>query len=440
MGIHLRSVAQKTVVNFGRNVSFVPATIETPATVAELQSLVRRAKKLRVMGSRHSWSPAIATDQTLVSLERMARIQRVDEAAQRVTVQAGIPLKTLIAELDRRGLALSNLGSIAEQTLAGAIATGTHGTGLGFPCLAAQVVALRFIDGAGDDRRLERGDPDFDAVVVGLGCFGVVHELTLSVVRAFQMHALTELARFDDVLGDLDGLVRGFDHFKLWWLVPGDDVIVFKNRRTDEPRNDSDLRRWFKDEFLSVLVYRSLIALERLDRRRLVPLVNRVLGREVGKRFDRICKSHVGFLTPAPPVHREAEWAFDYADAGPLLREYRRVILESGHTYSFIQEIRFTKGDPFWMSPAYGRDTLWLSLYNIDSPPRWADQKRQFEAFATRHGGRPHWGKEATFDPAYLRANCPKLTEFRALARQYDPQGKFINAWASRALGFGEAE
>ena len=427
----------RQVVNYGRNVAFAPAEIATPGSAAELREVVRRSARVRVMGSRHSWSRAIVTDDTLVSLERMTRIVAVDEATLQVTVQAGVTLRALIAELDRRGLALANLGSIDRQTVAGAISTGTHGTGLAFQCLAAQVVALRLVDGRGEERALRRGDADFDAVVVGLGCFGVVYEVTLQVVRSFQIHAITERAPFDDVVDRLDEHLRAYDHFKLWWLVPDDHVIVFKNRRTDAPRNDSDLVRWFKDELLSVAVYRSLVALQRLDRKRLVPLVNRLLGREVGKRYERICKSHVGFLTPDPPVHRETEWAFDLADAPRLLREYRRALLDSGHTYNFIQEIRFSRGDDFWLSPAYGRDSIWLGMYNMDSDERWADQLRAFEAFAVRNGGRPHWGKEAGFDPAYLRGQLPRLEDFRALAAQYDPDGKLANDWARRVLGVG---
>ena len=339
----------------------------------------------------------------------MNRFVRIDEGARRVTVQAGIKLKDLIAGLEEHGLALANLGSIDEQSLAGAISTGTHGTGLGFQCLASQIESLALIDGAGNERHIGKSHPDFNAVVVGLGCFGVIHEMTLSVVPSFQMHAVTDTVRFDDVIGNLHAYVSGYDHFKFWWLVPGDDVIVFQQKRTDAPRNDSDLTRWFKDEFLSVLVYRALIALEALDRRRLVPLVNRLLGREAGRHFDRVCKSYVGFLTPAPPVHRETEWAFDYADAKELLKEYRALLLRSGHTYNFVQEIRFTKGDDFWLSPAFGRDSLWLSMYNMDAPERWDDQLARFEAFARKHGGRPHWGKEARVDSDYLAARWPAL-------------------------------
>lgn len=425
------------VTNFGRNISFEPARIATPKGADEIAALMRRSKRLRVMGSRHSWSPVIVTDDTLVSLDEMRDIIEVDVAKGLARVQAGIKLFELISGLEARGMALANLGSISQQSIAGAVATGTHGTGIGFQCLASQVTSLRLIDGEGNDRRYDAGDPEFDAVVVGLGCFGVVYELTLRVVPTFQMHAVTDTARFDDVIADLDTFVRGHDHFKLWWLPPGPDVVLFQNDRTNEPRNDSDLQRWVKDELVAVVVYRTLLAIGKLHRRAFIPPINRFLTKTVSARFERICKSHVGFLTPVPPVHREGEWAFDYADAPRILGAYRQMILESGHTFNFIQEIRFTKADPFWLSPGYGRDTMWLSLYNIDSDARWNEQLALVDAFAKEHGGRPHWGKEAHFDHAFLAAQYPRLADARALMRAHDPEGKLGSPFVSKL--FGEA-
>lgn len=424
----------RQVENYGETWSFTPGEVLEPESAAELAAIVKRARQVRVMGARHSWSRGIITEHTLLSLDRMNRVVQVDREALRVTVQAGIRLKDLIQELESRGLALANLGSIAEQSLAGAISTGTHGTGLGYRCLADQVQGLRLIDGRGEERELHRDHPDFDAVVVGLGAFGVVYEMTLSVVPAYQMHAITEMMRFDDVIQNLDDLVRSHDHFKLWWFVPNDRVVVFRQQHTDEPRNDSDFQRWFKDEFLAVGVYRTVLALQRVQRERLVVATNHLLAGAYAKRHDRICKSHVAFLTPEPPVHRETEWAFDYADAPELLREYRALMLECGHTFSFVQEIRFTQADPFWASPAYERDSIWLSMYNIDRVARWDDQIRKFQAFCRKNGGRPHWGKEANFDPKYLTAQFPKLEAFGELVRQYDPDGKFANRWIRRIL------
>jgi FAD/FMN-containing dehydrogenase len=424
-----------SVKNYGRTWTFRPSTIAYPENAAQLQTVVAGARKVRVMGSRHSWSKGIVTDGTLVSLDRMNRLVRVDKDNLRVTVQAGIKLRDLIARLEEHGLALANLGSIDHQSLAGAICTGTHGTGKAFRCLADQVESLELIDGAAAPRRVARGNPDFDAVVVGLGCFGIIHEITLSVVPCFQIRAVTGTTRFDELVDHLDDYVAGNDHFKLWWLVPCDTVILFQNKRTDAARNDSALKRWFKDEFLSVAMYRALVALESLDRKRLVPAINEMLTRETGRPYDRICKGPVGFLVPSPPVHRETEWAFDYRDARDLLKKYRDLLSSSGHTYNFIQEIRFTRGDDFWLSPAYERDSIWLSMYNMDRADRWDDQLARFEAFAMARGGRPHWGKEASFDPSYLQKVWPRLEELRQLTRAYDPEAKFVNAWVEGIFG-----
>ena len=422
------------IENFGRTWAFTPAQFASPTSREELVDVVRSASKVRVMGARHSWSRGIVTDDTLITLDRLNAVLDVDREAMQVTVQAGVRLKDLIVELEGRGLALDNLGSVVEQSMAGAISTGTHGTGIGHRCLADLVQALTLIDANGEVRELDRSHPDFPAVVVGLGGFGVIDTVTVSVVPTFQMHAITESMPFGDLIANLDSLVRSHDHFKVWWFVPNDDVIVYRQDHTDAERNDSDFQRWFKDEFLAVLTYRPMIALQRLWRDPLVAWTNRLLGGAYAKRFERICKSHAAFLTPDPPVHRETEWAFDYADAAELLREYRGFMLGSGYSYNFVQEIRFTGRDDFWLSPSQGRDSIWLSMYNIDGDERWLAQRAQFEEFARAHGGRPHWGKEADFEAARLADHYPRLSDFSALRAAYDPDGKFENDWVRRVL------
>lgn len=427
------------IQNFGRTWRFEPRRVVFPEDAAAVAAIVRQSAQLRVMGARHSWSRAIVTDDTVMSLDRQDRVLAIDHEAMTVRVQAGIRLKDLVRQLAREGLALANLGSIAEQSVAGAMATGTHGTGLGFRCLADQAVALQLVDGTGAVREIARDHPDFDAAAVSLGCLGVVTEVTLRVVPRFQMHFVTEARPFDEVIERFDELASGHDHFKIWWLAPCDDVIVFRQRRTDEPRNDSTLRRWLFDELLAVGVYRAAVVVERLHRQRLVPAVNRALVRTYARPYDRICDSPVAFLTPSPPVHREGEWAFDYADAQDLLRAYRAMLLADPHQYSFLQEIRLSRGDDFWLSPATGRDTLWLSLYNIDEDEAWADQRARMEAFARERGGRPHWGKEARFDRDAIATHYPRLADFRGLMGRYDPARRFLNPWARRALGIGPA-
>ena len=422
------------VRNYGRNLAFRPRQVARPRSVDELAEVVGRATRVRAVGAAHSWSPAIVTDDTLVSLERLGGPVVVDRARMQVTAPGGMRLRALNAELDRHGLALANLGSIDSQSLAGVIATGTHGTGRAFPCLSAQVARLELVDGRGRRVTLARGEPDFDGAVVSLGALGVVHALTFDVVDAFRLHDVTGLIPFDDVIERIDEHLGAHDHFKFWWIPPGDEVVAFRFRRTDLPANDRPVRRWLKDRLLAVGVYRSLLTVGHLSRRRWIPGINRFLTREVGRPLDRITPSHVGYLTPVPPVHRESEWAFDVADARALLRAYRKLLPEAGHTYNFIQEIRCSRADELWLSPAYRRDSLWLGLYNIDRR-NWAAQLARFEAFARDHGGRPHWGKEASFDRAYLCGQYPRLDDFAALARRHDPDGKFRNPWLDSILG-----
>ena len=420
--------------NFGRNLRFAPRVVAKPASVDALIAVIRGARRLRAVGGAHSWSPAIVTDDTLVSLDRLRAVIAVDRGRRQITVEAGMRLYELNRHLDRVGLALANLGSIDSQSVAGAIATGTHGTGRAWPCLSAQVARLELIDGRGERVVLARGEPDFDGAVVGLGALGVVHAVTLDVVDAFRLHDVTGLAKLDDVIEQLDDHLAANDHFKLWWTVPADDAIVFRYRRTDLPSNDRAVRRWLKDRVLAVAVYRSLVTLGHASGRRWIPAINRFLTRQVGRPLERITPSHIGYLTPVPPVHRESEWAFDLRDAQPLLRAYRRLLSDAGHTYNFVQEIRFSKADELWLSPGYRRDSIWLSLYNIDRRG-WGDQLARFEAFARAHGGRPHWGKEATFAPDYLRTQYPRLDDFARLAARHDPDGKFRNPWLDAILG-----
>jgi FAD/FMN-containing dehydrogenase len=422
-----------TVHNYGRNVRFRPRRVARPRTVDELVAVVRGAARLRAVGGAHSWSPAIVTDDTLVSLDRMRRPLALDRERMQVTVEGGMRLRELNRWLDGHGLALANLGSIDSQSVAGVIATGTHGTGRAFRCLSAQVARLELIDGRGERVTLSRGEPDFDGAVVGLGALGVVHAVTFDVVPAFRLHDVTGLVPFAEAIERIEEHAGAHDHFKLWWVPPGDDVIAFRFRRTDEPADDHRLRRWFKDRVLSVGAYRTLLVVGHLSGRRWIPAINRFLTREVGRPLERRVASHIGYLTPVPPVHRETEWAFDAADARELLRAYRALLPTDGHTYNFVQEIRFSKADDLWLSPAYRRDSIWLGLYNIDRAG-WDAQLAKFEEFARAHGGRPHWGKEATFDRSYLRSQYARLDDFAALADRFDPDRKLRNPWLDAIL------
>lgn len=206
--------------------------------------------------------------------------------------------------------------------------------------------------------------------------------------------------------------------------------MVYRYTRTQDKVNDSRLRQWLMDEFLSVNVYRLLLAIGSINRN-WRKAVNGLLVRKLISPLNRIEKAHKVFNVAAPPPHREAEWGFDIAIAKDLLREYKAIINASAHRINFLQEIRFTKGDSCAMSPCYGRDTMWLGAYNADNFG-WNELLADFETLAKKYNGRPHWGKEFNIDKTYLKKQYPKFDSFNALRRQLDPGDKFVNDYVAR--------
>lgn len=415
-----------TSFNWAKNIAFRSAAYAQPETEAELIELVMKYQKIRVVGTGHSWSALCCSEELLINLDRMDKILSMDRTAKTVSVQAGIKLKNLNRLLDREGLALVNLGSISEQSLAGAITTGTHGSGIKFQCLASQVLAFGLITANGEKRICKKGDDLFDAALISLGCLGIITEMTLQVTDAFNLQEITYTRKFSEVIEHIDDYIDTNDHFKLWWLPCSEDVVVFTYRRTQAARNDSRLRQFFNDYVLSVAGFRLLVRVGNLVNRWRNP-INRYLTRQMKGPLDRIEKSYLVFNVPEPPKHRETEWAFDRKNAQLLLTAYRDLFLSNTFTFNFIQEIRFTRGDDFWLSECYGRDTIWIGAYNhLDK--QWDGILDGFERFAKVHQGRPHWGKEFCVRQEYLAAQYPKYESFKAIRREMDPGAKFSNA------------
>src|SRR5829696_7375734 len=201
--------------NWSRGQSCAPAEHLRPGTSAEVAGAVARGRAVRVAGAGHSFSGAVPTDGTLLTLERLGRVLDVDRSSGLVRAEAGIGLRRLARELHAHGLALPNLGDIDAQSLAGALATGTHGTGGRLGNLSTAVTAMELVLADGGERVVADGD-ELAAARVGLGALGVVVAVTLRCVPAFRLHAVDEPRPLEDVLASLDAHVDGNDHFELF--------------------------------------------------------------------------------------------------------------------------------------------------------------------------------------------------------------------------------
>jgi L-gulonolactone oxidase len=411
--------------NWAGNVKHIFPIFAQPKSEEELILLIQKHDKVRVVGSGHSWSDHFATQELMLNLDKYSRVLSIDSNGKTITVQSGIKLWELNSILDKEGLALINLGSINKQSIAGAVSTGTHGSGINFSCLADQVLKFSLITADGEKLIFEKGDEQFQATIIGLGALGVISEVTLNVTSAFNLHDRTFTANFKDVIDKLDEYVNGCDHFKLWWLPTSDDVVVYTYRRTDEKANDSRLRQILNDEIISVLGYRLLVKIGNIHHPWRIP-INKFLTKNFDKPLDRTEKSFKVFNVPEPPKHRETEWAFDLKDAKQILSDYRKLFINTTHTFNFIQEIRFTKRDNFWMSPCYGRDTIWIGAYNHEDA-QWPNILADFEKFATANNGRPHWGKEFSLRAKQISKIYDKYNDFVKLKESLDPNRKFAN-------------
>ena len=433
-------VAMTTWTNWAGNVS-AEVTLATPGSVGELAKIVGdatgRGQRVKAVGAGHSFTDIAATDGIQLGLDRLAGVVRADRETGQVTVLAGTRLHALNAALWELGLSMTNLGDIDAQSIAGAISTGTHGTGARFGGLATQVVGLDLVLADGSQLHCSAGEnPEvFAAARVGLGALGVIATVTLQCEPAYALAAAEAPADLDEVLEELDDLVIGNDHFEFFWFPHTRRATTKRNNRVlpdTELRPIGRLRHWFDDEFLSNAVFERL---NRVTTRRpgLIPHLNGIATKLLGGR-DYIDRSYRVFASERRVRFREMEYAVPRAAVPHVLAEIERYLARTGERIGFPVEVRFAAADDVWLSTAHGRDTGYVAVHQYhrrEHEPYF----RAVEAIAAEVGGRPHWGKLHYRDAESLRGTYERFDEFVALRDRLDPHRTFGNEYLARVLG-----
>lgn len=423
--------------NWAGTVRARPAAVEAPSSEDEVAALVRYAADaglgLKCVGAGHSWNDAACTEGILVHLDRCARVLEVDAERRRVTVEAGIRLKHLNAELARHGLGLRVLGSISEQSIAGATATATHGSGLKFGNISTSIVALRLVDGRGQVREIDARQPELlRAARVGLGALGVVTRVTLECEPLFNLEEQAEPLAFEVALERLPELLEQNDFLKLWWLPHTDFIQVYAANRTGSARTPKTLARRFDESALSRGVFAAALRVGR-SRPGAIPALNRGVAQGIFRRTRRVDEAVRVFNVPQVPVHREMEYAVALEYGTAAMHALRDFIARERLRVNFIVEARFVAEDDNMMSPAHGRPSCQIGAYMFESD----DIERYFSGFEQLMlpmGGRPHWGKEFSVRAAALREMYPDYERFNALRRELDPKGVFENDFVRRVF------
>lgn len=414
------------VANWSRTERCAPLRVLRPRDEDEVVALVRGARdagvRVKAVGALHSWSAAAMTDGWLVSLDALDRVLEVE--GTRVTVQAGIRLKILCEELATRGLSLSIVGSVLEQSLAGAIATGTHGSSVRHGNLASAVEGLVLVTGTGERLALDADDPRLAGARVSLGGLGIVTQVTLRVEEAFRVVETTESRLVDAVEASLPELAGSAEYLKVWWLPHTDRAVVFSTERTDEVGAVSPLGRALDEWVVNRGLFALLLMLVRFLPG-LVPAVNRLVARTYLAPRRVVGPMHRVLSLAMPPRHREVEWAVPLERAGDALAATRSLIERQGARVNFIVEVRFVRGDDAWLSPAHGGDVCQIGAYMAEGP----GIEEYFDGFARAMeslGGRPHWGKELRAGRDDLLRWYPRAADWLALREELDPDRLFV--------------
>jgi len=412
------------VTNWAGTVTFDPARVHRPASVDELRRLVTRSARIRPLGTGHSFSPLVDAPGDLVTVAGLPPVTDLDTTRDTVTVAAGVRYGELARYLHAAGYALANLASLPHISVAGAVATGTHGSGDRTGGLATAVAALRLVTADGDVVTVRRGEDGFAGMVVGLGGFGVVTELTLDVVPAYDVRQYVyenlPFAALDEHFADITGSAYSVSLFTDW---AGPRMTqVWRKHRTDDGTGEPP-RTWFG----ATLAGGSWHPIPGLPTEH----CTEQLGRP-GPWYARLPHFRLEH-TPSSGDELQSEYLLPREHAVAALtaldgiRDRVTPVLQ-------VSEVRTVAADELWLSPSYRRDTVAVHFTWIRDAQAVAPAMAAVEDALAPFAPRPHWGKLSGIDPATVRRSYPRWPDVVALLRRYDPAGKFRNDFLDRYL------
>ncbi|MFJ4784950.1 FAD-binding protein [Streptomyces sp. NPDC088794] len=410
-----------TVTNWAGNITYAAKELHRPHSLDALTALVAGSAKVRVLGSGHSFNEIAepGTDGVLLSTAGLPPVIDVDTTARTVRVSGGVRYAELARIVHAHGLALPNMASLPHISVAGSVATGTHGSGVANGSLASVVREVEFVTADGSTVTIGRGDDRFDGAVTSLGALGVVTTLTLDLEPSFdvEQYVFTELPLagldFETVAATAYSVSLFTD-----WRAPGFRQVWLK-RRTDQPLADFPWAAPATEKLHPVPGMPALNCTEQFG----VP----------GPWHERLPHFRAEF-TPSSGSELQSEYllprpyALDALHALDAIRTTVAPLLQ-------VCEVRTVAADAQWLSPAYGRDTVAVHFTWVDDTAAVLPVVGAVEAALDAFDARPHWGKVFTTPAPVLRERYPRLGDFRKVARTLDPDGKFANAFVRDVLG-----
>ena len=425
--------------NWAGNQRCRPIDCLSVAFESQIVEAVSRARasrvKLKAVGSGHSFTDIACTQGAMLETSGLAGVIDHSHNPPRASIAAGTTIEVAAETLWGIGLSFSSLGDIGKQTLAGAIATGTHGTSSIHGSISSQVRRVRLVDGLGNVREI---GPDshpemLDAVRVNLGALGIVTELEFDLEPAYFLETNEWPMPLEEARENLLELFQSHRHFEFFWF-PHTKVALAKSHdlTSKRPRPASPTKVWFYTVFLGNYFFEALCKVGKIFPPA-IPSINRfIASRETPSR--RVAPAHRAFINERRVRFYEMEYAVPAEAAPDLLSRLERAIESSGLRISFPVEVRYSPSESAWLSPAFGRETVWVAIhtYRGVNPRKYFEI---FEALAAEVSGRPHWGKMHFLDARRLARLYPRWKDFQEVRRMLDPERIFANRYLEQVLG-----
>ncbi|HEY0419575.1 MAG TPA: FAD-binding protein [Acetobacteraceae bacterium] len=414
--------------NWADNYTFKAARIHRPASIDEVRRLVAGSARVRALGTRHSFNGLADSAGDLIDLSGIDPDFAIDRERQTVTVGAATRYGPLASHLHAQGFALHNMGSLPHISVAGATATGTHGSGDRNGTLSTAVVGLELVTGDGDIVRVRRGDAGFDGMVVGLGAFGVVTRVTLEIQPSFDMRqdGFVDLP-WTAVLDNLDEVTSAAYSVSLltMWSQATVGRLWLKTRLTEDGPLEVTAAHLGATAAPHVV---STGPDDPADRLNPFGVAGPWSERLPHFRLDR---------EPGPDEQIQSEYMVPRSQAMVALARLRAI---GGRIdpHLHVTEIRTMAADALWLSPSYGEDSVAIHFTWKKEPDAVDAITAEIEDMLLPLGARPHWGKLMHARADRIAQLYPRLPDFRALADSYDPGGKFRNEFLAEHV-FGSS-
>jgi FAD-linked oxidoreductase len=420
------------LINWSGSVTFTPAAFEQARSIEELQSLVRRGAALktnvRAIGAGHSFTPIAATDGMLISLDALSGIESIDVERREATIFAGTKLYDLGPALAARGWSMENLGDINKQSLAGAISTGTHGTGRRLGNISSQVTGFELVTADGSTLWCDAHENAaiFAAGRVALGTLGIISRLRLRIEPLMNLHLKRACLPVEDCLAVADELSERHRSFEFFWFPYSGHVATKAWDVTQDPPNVSAIARYLDGVLVENGIF-SIATHAAWAVPAIVPPLNRLSARIFGS-GSQIDTAHASLATQRLVRFNEMEYALPARYGAAALRQLIALVEAQRIHVFFPVEYRWVCADDIWLSPAFERDIVTISIHQLKGMP-YAGYFQAAEAIFRRYGGRPHWGKMHYLKAAQLRELYPRWEDFARLRAELDPGGLFLTPY-----------